>query len=135
MNSRLIILPLLPPTLWGLYTTFQGLSDFFDLPTNPDINPGQFAFAIVATVIVFAFLLVSPVIWSLKADIAPALILRGAWLAAVAINLFASWEGTRRIILYEDEDPAKAVGVAVVAVLVVASTILLSWLPRGMKGG
>ena len=52
MNVRLLAIPLLAPVIWNIYTTFRGLSDFFDLPTHPSINPGQFAFGVVVTIIV-----------------------------------------------------------------------------------
>jgi hypothetical protein len=124
----LIIVLLLLGSGWDLYTTFLGISDFFDLPTNPDINPGQFIFAVVVTIIVFGFVLLSHLISHIKSHDTAALLLKAAWATCIAIDLYTSWEGTRRLIFYGDDDPAKAFGIAVVAALIVASTMLLSQL-------
>ena len=65
MSVKLLAIPLLAPAIWNLYTTFRGLSDFFDLPTHPSINPGQFAFGVVVTIIVIGFVVASRLIWSI----------------------------------------------------------------------
>ncbi|MBT3070055.1 hypothetical protein KKP04_04130 [Rhodomicrobium sp. Az07] len=128
---RLLYFVLIPIALWDIYTTYLGVSYFFDLPTNPDINPGQFAFGLVVTLIVFGFVLATQLIYSLPADNSPVLILKGAWATAVAIDLYTAWEGTRRVVFYGEEDPVKGVGVAIVAALIVTSTIFLSQLLLG----
>ncbi len=127
MGVRLIlIVPLLLGGIWDLYTTFRGVADFFDLPTNPAINPGQFAFGVVITLTVFGFVLATQLLWSANLHDAPALLLKAAWAVCVAIDLFTSWSGTKRAVFYDDDDPAKGFGIAVAAALIVASTILLS---------
>ncbi|MBJ7534978.1 hypothetical protein JDN40_12760 [Rhodomicrobium vannielii ATCC 17100] len=131
MNLRPLSLLLLPIALWDVYTTYLGFSYFFDLPTNPAINPGQFTFGIVVTLIVFIFVLATTAIYSMPAHNSPILILKGAWATAVAIDLYTAWEGTRRIVFYGEEDAVKGVGVAIVAALIVTSTIFLSQLLLG----
>jgi hypothetical protein len=127
MGVRLIlIIPLLLGGLWDLYTTFTGVADFFDLPTNPNINGGQFAFAVVVTLTVFGFVISSQLFWNANLHDAPALLLKASWAACVLIDLYTSWAGTKRLVFYDDDDPAKAFGIAVAAALIVASTILLS---------
>ncbi len=130
---RLLYLILVPIALWDVYTTYLGVSYFFDLPTNPDINPGQFVFGLVVTLIVFLFVVTTQFIHSLPAHGGPILILKGAWATAVAIDLYTAWDGTRRIVFYGEEDAAKGVGVAIVAALIVTSTIFLSQLLLGRK--
>jgi hypothetical protein len=127
MGVRLIlIVPLLLGALWDLYTTFTGVAEFFDLPTNPNINGGQFAFGVVITLTVFGFVLASQLFWNANLHDTPALLLKAAWAVCVGIDLFTSWSGTKRVVFYDDDDPAKGFGIAVAAALIVASTILLS---------
>ncbi len=128
MNAQLLALPLLGPAIWNLYTTFRGLTDFFDLPTHPSINPGQFAFGIVVTVIVVAFVIGSRVIWSIDADDAPVLLLKAASVICILIDVGASWIGTKRVISFDDDDPGKVIALALVVALVVLSKIGLSTL-------
>jgi hypothetical protein len=112
--------------LWDLFTTFYGVSYFFDLPMNPNINPAQFIFALAVTMVVFGFVIATHLIWDLKRDGAPTLILKAALLTCIAIDLITAWEGTKRFVFYGDEgDAARGVGLAVVTVLIVSSTILL----------
>jgi hypothetical protein len=112
--------------LWDLFTTFYGVSYYFDLPMNPNINPGQFIFALAVTMVVFGFVIATHLIWDLKQDDAPALILKAALLACIAIDLVTAWEGTKRFVFYGDEgDAARGVGLAVVTALIVSSTIFL----------
>jgi len=134
MSLRPLLFVLVPIALWDLLTTFLGVSMFFDLPTNPDINPGQFAFGIVVTLLIFGFVMATHAIHSMHSSDTPFLILKGAWATAVAIDLYTAWEGTRRIVFYGEEDPVKGVGVAVVAALIVTSTIFLSSLLFGKAG-
>ena len=128
MNVQLLAIPLLAPALWNLYTTFRGLADFFDLPTNPSINPGQFAFGIVVTIIVIGFVVASRLIWSVPSDDPPVLLLKAASLICIAIDVAASWIGTKRVISFDDDNPGKAFGLALVIALVVLSKIGLSTL-------
>ncbi len=127
MNLRVVMIPLVFGALWDFITTFQGVADFFDLATKWDINPGQFIFGVVISLIIFGFVLSSHLIWKMTSQETPGLLVRGAWLTCIAIDLFTSWEGTRRIIFYDDDDAAKGIGIAVAAALIVASTVLLSW--------
>ena len=128
MNVQLLAIPLLAPALWNLYTTFRGLADFFDLPTNPSINPGQFAFGIVVTIIVIGFVVASRLIWSRGSVDTPMLLLKVACLVCIGIDVAASWEGTKRVISFEDDNPGKAFALALVIALVVLSKLGLSTL-------
>jgi hypothetical protein len=128
MNVQLLAIPLLAPAFWNLYTTFRGLADFFDLPTNPSINPGQFAFGVVATVIVIGFVVASRLIWSVASDDPPVLLLKAASVICILVDVGASWIGTKRVISFDDDDPGKAFGLALVIALVVLSKIGLSTL-------
>ena len=134
MSGRLFIIPLLLPVLWNLYTTYRGLTDFFDLPANPNINPGQFVFGIVITIIILAFVVASDFVLRWESHDPPALILKAASVTSIVINLFASWEGTQRVIDYEDGDPGKMIGLALVVALVVLSTVFLSRLLTERNG-
>ena len=127
MGGVLAIL-LLAPAAWNVYTTFRGLSDFFDLPTHPSINPGQFAFCIVITIIVISFVIASRLIWKIQSEEAPVLLLKAASLICILIDVGASWIGTKRVISFDDYDPGKAVGLALVVALVVLSKLGLSML-------
>jgi hypothetical protein len=126
MRLILIVIPLVLGAAWDLYTTFTGVSDFFDLPTNPAINGGQFAFGVVITCTIFGFVIASQLFWNANLHDAPGLLLKAAWAVCIAIDLFTSWAGTKRIVFYDDDDPAKGFAMAVAAALIVASTILLS---------
>jgi hypothetical protein len=128
MSVKLLAIPLLAPATWNLYTTFRGLSDFFDLPTHPSINPGQFAFGVVVTIIVIGFVVASRLIWSIPSDDVPVLLLKAASVICILIDVGASWIGTKRVISFDDDDPGKAIGLALVIALVVLSKIGLSTL-------
>ncbi len=127
MGVRLIGCVLLLGGLWDLFTTFRGVADFFDLPTDPKTNPAQFIFAIVVTMVVFGFVIGTHLIWSLKSDDIPTLVLKAAWGVCILIDLFTSWEGTKRFVFYgNDDDAARGIGLGVVTALIVSSSILLS---------
>ncbi len=127
MGVRLVAIGLIAGTLWDVFTTFYGVALYFDLPMNPNVNPVQFAFAIAVTAVVFGFVIATHIIWNLKPEDAPSLLLKAAWAACVAIDLVTSWEGTRRYVFYGDEgDAVRGVGLAVATALIVSSTIFLS---------
>jgi tryptophan-rich sensory protein len=127
MSFRVIEAGLVVGALWDFFTTLQGVADYFDLPTNPNINPAQFMFALVVTAVVFGFVMATHIIWNIKGDELPTLLLKAAWAICIAIDLFTSWEGTKRFIFYgDDSDPARGVGLAVVTALIVSSSILLA---------
>jgi tryptophan-rich sensory protein len=135
MEVRLLaIILLLAPVIWNIYTTRQGLCDFFDLPTHPSINPGQFVFGIVVTIIVIGFVVASRAIWSAR-DEAPFALLKAASVVCIAIDAAASWFGTKHVISFDYEDPAKAVGLALMVALLVLSKIALSMLLFDTKSG
>ncbi len=127
MNVRLLAIPLLAPVIWNIYTTFRGLSDFFDLPTHPSINPGQFAFGIVVTIIVIGFVVASRAIWN-SPDETPFLLLKAASVVCIAIDVAASWVGTKHVISFDYDDQGKAFGLALMVALLVLSKIALSTL-------
>jgi hypothetical protein len=136
MGVRLLGLGLFVCAVWDLLTTFYGVAGYFDLPMNPKINPVQFAFGAVVTIVVFGFVIGTHLIWSLKQEDVPALVLKAAWVVCVAIDLVTSWEGTKRYVFYGDDgDPARGAGLAVVTALIVSSTILLSRLALGKDAG
>ncbi len=128
MGVRLIlILGLAAGALWDLFTSFYGVAAYFDLAMSPNINPVQFAFALVVTIVVFGFVIATHLIWRLKPEDIPALVLKSAWAMCVAINLVTCWEGTKRYVFYGDDgDATGGAGLAVVTALMVASSILLS---------
>ncbi len=127
MGLRLVAISLVFGALWDLFTTFHGVAFYFDLPSNPKINPEQFVFAMVVTAVVFGFVIASHFIWSIKDDDIPTLILKAAWAICVAIDLVTSWEGTKRFVFYGDDgDPARGLGLAIVTALIVSSPIFLS---------
>ena len=127
MNVRLLAIPLLAPVIWNIYTTFRGLCDFFDLPTHPSINPGQWAFGIVVTIIVIGFVIASRAIWTAPDD-ASFVVLKAASIVCIAIDVAASWFGTKHVLSFDYNDPAKAFGLALVVALLVLSKIALSTL-------
>jgi tryptophan-rich sensory protein len=104
----------------------MGLSAFFDLPTNPNINPGQFVFGVIVTIIVIGFVIASRLIWTILPDDTPGLLLKVAIIICILIDVGASWIGTKRVISFDDDDPVKAFGLALVIALVVLSKIGLS---------
>ena len=135
MEVRLLaIIPLLAPVIWNIYTTFRGLSDFFDLPTHPSINPGQFVFGIVVTIIVIGFVISSRAIWNTPDEV-PFLLLKAASVVCIAIDVAASWFGTKHVISFDYNDPAKAFGLALVVALLVLSKIALSTLLFDAENG
>ena len=128
LSVRLLAIPHLVPTVWGIYVTFRGLSDFFDLPTHPSIKPGQFALGIVVTIIVIGFVIASRPIWKLVSEDVPFLLLKAASVVCIAINVSAAWVGTKHVISFDYDDPGIALGVAFVVALIMASMIMLSTL-------
>ena len=127
MGVLLVAIGLIAGTLWDVFTTFYGVTAYFDLPMNPDVNPAQFAFAAAVTAVVFGFVIATHLIWKLPHDGPPSLLLKGAWAACVAIDLVTSWEGSRRFVFYGDDgDAVRGVGLAVATALIVSSTIFLS---------
>jgi uncharacterized membrane protein YdcZ (DUF606 family) len=127
MGVRLVVaISLILGALWDLFTTFYGVSYYFDLPMNPNINPGQFIFALVVTMVIFGFVIATHLIWDSKQDDIPTLILIGAVVICIGIDLITAWEGTKRFVFYGDEgDATRGAGLAVVTVLIVSSTIFL----------
>jgi hypothetical protein len=141
MGVRLVALGLVLGALWDVFTTFHGVAAFFDLPMDPKINPVQFAFGMVVTMVVFGFVMATHLIWATKSDKSekpeelPALLLKAAWAACIAIDLFTSWQGTKSYVFYGDEgDPARDGGLAVVTALIVSSSIFLSRLLLDKNG-
>ena len=130
----LAIILLLPPVIWNIYTTRQGLCDFFDLPTHPSINPGQFVFGIMVTIIVIGFVIASRAIWSLR-DEGPFALLKAASVVCIAIDVAASWYGTKHVISFDFDDPGKAFGLALMVALLVLSKIALSMILFDTKSG
>jgi hypothetical protein len=127
MGVRVVTIVLFLGALWDYFTTFRGVADFFDLPTNPNINPAQFTFGLAVTTMIFGFVIASHLIWNLKADDLPTLLLKVAWVTCIAIDLFTSWDGTKRFVFYGDDgDAARGIGLAVVTALIVTSSLLLS---------
>ena len=113
--------------LWDLFTTFHGVSYYFDLPMNPKINPAQFFFALAVTMVVFGFVIATHFIWSVKQDDTPMLILKAAWALCIVLDLVTSWEGTSHYVFYGDDgDPVRGLGLALVTALIVSSSIFLS---------
>ncbi len=134
MNAQLLAIPLLAPVLWNIYTTFRGVADFFDLPTHFSINPGQFVFGIVITIIVIGFVIASRAIWT-ASDEVPFVLLKAASVVCVAIDAAASWVGTKHVLSFDYDDPGKAFGLALVVALLVLSKIALSALLFPENGG
>ncbi len=132
MGVRVVIFVLVAGALWNLFTIFYGLAGYFDLPLNPNINPVQFTFAVVLTAIVFGFVLATHLIWGMKQEDLMVPLLRAAWGACIAINLVASWQGTKNYVFYGDNgDAARGMGLALATALTVSSTIFLSMLTVG----
>lgn len=116
--------------LWDLFTTFYGVASYFDLPMNPRVNPEQFVFAVVVTVVVFGFVIATHIVWTMGDDagVLP-LLLKAAWAICVGIDLISSWEGTKYFVFSgDDSDVGKNFGLAIVTAVIVCSTIFLSWL-------
>ncbi len=127
MGVRAVALVLLLGAFWDLFTTFRGIADFFDIPLEPRINPTQFAFGLAVTMVIFGFVISSHLILSLKGEDTFTLLLKVAWGICIVIDLFTTWEGTKRFVFYSDDsDAARTVGVALVSALIVTSTMLLS---------
>jgi tryptophan-rich sensory protein len=136
MSIRLLVMiPLLPPALWNFFTTYRGLTDFFDVPRNPSLNPGQFAFGVIVAVIVLGFVMASHLILNWDQYDPPVLFLKAACVVCILVNVAALWEGTKRVIQFEDDDPGKGFALALVVALIVASTVLLSKLLLDDKSG
>jgi hypothetical protein len=123
---RLLAIPLLAPAIWNLYTTFRGLADFFDLPSHPSINPGQFALGIAVTIIVIGFVIASRPIWSFVSEEPPFLLLKAVSVTCILINTGAAWVGMKHVMSFGDADPGKSFSLAFVVALTVLSMIGLS---------
>ncbi len=93
--------------LWDLFTTFYGVASYFDLPMNPRVNPEQFVFAVVVTVVVFGFVIATHIVWTMGDDagVLP-LLLKAAWAICVGIDLISSWEGTKYFVFSGDDSDA-----------------------------
>lgn len=127
MGLRLFIVPLALISAWNWYTTWLGVTDFFDLPTAFNINPGQWIFGVLVALMIFGFVFAFPVIWKLPDNI-PSAILRASWMVCIVIVLYTAWTGTRSAIFYDDDDLGKDIGMAIVAILFVSATIGLSFI-------
>ncbi len=137
MGIKFIAIVLSLTAGWDAFTTFLGVAGFFDFPINTKLNPAQFWFVLVVTMVVFGFVIATHYIWSLKSDDITVLILKGAWAVCVVIDLFTTWAGTKRFVFPDsDNDFGQGGGLLVVTGLIVASTILLSRLILGkdLKG-
>lgn len=127
MGVRLVAIILFLGAAWDLISTFQGIAQFFDLPIEARINPIQFIFALVVTAVVFGFVIASHLIWNLKSDDLPTLLLKIAWACCLVIDFFTSWAGTSHYVFYNDITGAtQAAGLLLATFLIVASSILLS---------
>lgn len=127
-RKSLLAIPLLGTAIWCMYVSFRGLTDFFDLSTHMSINPGQFVFGVVVTVIVIGFVIASRLIWSIESENVPVLLLKAASVICILIDVAASWLGTIRLISFDSDDPWKATGLALVVALTILSIIGLSTL-------
>ena len=92
-----VAIVLVAGALWDFFTTLYGLASYFDLPLNPGVNPVQFTFALVLSAIVFSFVIATHLIWSIKHEDFTVLMLKAAWGVCIAINLIASWQGTKYV--------------------------------------
>ncbi len=129
---RVVASVLVAGALWNGFTTFYGLASLLDLPVDPGINPVQFTFGLVLTLIVFGLLIATHLIWSTKHNDLMLQVLKAAWGVCIAIDLVASWQGTKHFVFYGDEgDAARAIGLALATALTVSSTIFLSRLVLG----
>lgn len=127
MGVRLVTVALIAGALWNIFTTFCGITWYFDLPMDPQINPVQFTFALVLTALVFGLVIATHIIWNLKQDDLPALLLKAAWAVCIAVNLIASWQGTKLYVFYGDDgDAARGIGLALATAVTVTATIFLS---------
>jgi tryptophan-rich sensory protein len=128
MGFWMVALFLALGAFWDAFTTFYGISIFFDVPMDPKINPVQFAFGLVVTMVIFGFVMATHLIWSHNTgDKTPALIVKVAWGVSIAIDILTSFEGTKNYVFYgEDGDPARDAGLAVITALIVSSSIFLS---------
>ncbi len=132
MSVRAVAILLFVGTVWNAISSFLGIAAFFDLAINFRINPTQFVFGVVVTALVLVFVIASHMIWSLKSDDIPSVILKGFWGICALANICASWQGTANFVYYEgDVTIFRGAGLFVVSALIVASTMLLSKLMLG----
>src|SRR5271165_3912050 len=119
MGFRFVALFLMMGAAWDAFTTFYGVSIFFDVPMDPKINPVQFAFGLVVTMVIFGFVMATHLIWShTAADKTPSQIVRVAWGVSIAIDILTSFEGTQNYVFYgEDGNPERDFGLAVITAL------------------
>jgi hypothetical protein len=123
----LVALVLALAASWDAFTTFIGVAEFFDLAMAAKINPAQFTFALIVTVVVFGFVISSHLIFSFKSDDVTILLLKIAWFLCLVIDLYTSWLGTKRYVFYDDaSEPGRYAGLVLVTFLIVASSVLLS---------
>jgi hypothetical protein len=126
LGVRLIALILVAGGIWDFFTTFIGVAKFFDLAMDAKINPAQFTFAMVVTLVIFGFVIASHLIWSLKSDDIPSLLLKAAWFICVVIDFLTSWYGTASYVFSDIDDARQAGGLLLVTFLILMSSILLS---------
>jgi hypothetical protein len=127
MGIKLVAIIVGLGALWGGFTTFRGVADVFELVTVSRINPFQFSFALVVTLVVSGFVIATHIIWSFKSDDLITLILKLAWVGCFVIDIYTSLVGTRYYVFDNQVDtPAKALSLLVVTFLISTSTILLS---------
>ncbi len=132
MGVRIVAILLTVGAGWNLFTTFLGIAASLDLAINFRINPTQFVFGVVATALVFGFVMAGHIIWNLKSDDIASIVLKGIWGVCAVIGLCASWYGSATFVYYEgDVTIFRGAGLFVVSTLMVASTMLLSKLLLG----
>jgi tryptophan-rich sensory protein len=127
MGIKFVALIVSLGAFWDGFTTFRGVADLFDLVTVSKVNPFQFSFALVVTMVVFGFVIATHLIWSFTSDDLVTLVLKIAWVLCFVVDFYTSLVGTRYYVFNDDIDtPAKAMGLLLVTFLVSASSILLS---------
>jgi hypothetical protein len=127
MGIKLVALIVSLGALWDGFTTFRGVADLFELVTVSNVNPFQFSFALVVTMVVFGFVIATHLIWSFTSDDIVTLLLKFAWVICFMVDLYTSLVGTRYYVFNDNIDtPTKAMGLLLVTFLVSASSVLLS---------
>jgi hypothetical protein len=111
-------------TFLVLYSIWIAIAEFFDLSPEMSISSTRFVFAMIITLVVFSFLIGSPIFWRSKLDTMADLTSKAAWAICIGVALFACWQAE------EMASPAKgffdALAHAVTASIAVASAIELS---------
>ncbi len=127
MGIKLVALIVALGALWDGFTTFRGVAEIFELATVAKINPFQFVFAIVVTLLVFGFVIATHLVWSFKSDDLVTLLLKLAWFVCLTVDLITSYIGTKYYVFDNSVDTsAKWLALLVVTFLITASSILLS---------